>query len=208
MFDLDIPNLKKKKILDCAAGASSFTCYMNKKGYDVTACDLLYYQSPSFLQEKCQEHLQILIDSLRHIQNNFEWNFFKDLNDLHEHRKKSCQQFGRDYAENKGKNYIKADLNHLPFPDNAFDLVLCAHLLFIYDHRLSWEFHQRAVEEMIRVSSSEVRIYPLVKTKGQKSVFVDKIIQQLDNNITAQIVEVDYQFRKGGHEMLLLTKND
>jgi SAM-dependent methyltransferase len=206
MFDLDISKLKNRKILDCAAGASSFTGFMNKNGYDVIAADVLYDKSPDFLQKKCKDHLQILVDALDKMQNQFEWDFFENLNDLKEHRLASCRDFGADYAQNKGYKYLKADLNQLPFSDNTFDMVLCAHLLFIYDHRLTWDFHQKAVNEMIRVTSSEVRIYPLVKHKGKKSLFVNKIINGLNEEVRAQIVKVDYQFRKGGDEMLLLTK--
>jgi hypothetical protein len=85
-------------------------------------------------------------------------------------------------------------------------MVLCAHLLFIYDHRLDLNFHQKTVEEMVRVSCEEVRIYPLVKNKGQKSIYVDKIIQNMPETVETEIVEVDYQFRRGGNEMLRIIK--
>jgi ubiquinone/menaquinone biosynthesis C-methylase UbiE len=118
----------------------------------------------------------------------------------------SCQDFNRDYELNREKKYIKADLTQLPFEDNSFDMVLCAHLLFIYDHRLDWNFHLSSAEEMIRVSSNEVRIYPLVKNKGKKSIFVDKLIKNLPEELETEIVEVDYQFRRGGNEMLRIVK--
>ena len=37
MFNLDKKDIVNGKILDCAAGASSFTAEMSKKGYDITA---------------------------------------------------------------------------------------------------------------------------------------------------------------------------
>ena len=37
MFDLSSEELAGGKILDCAAGASSFTAEMSKRGFDVTA---------------------------------------------------------------------------------------------------------------------------------------------------------------------------
>jgi SAM-dependent methyltransferase len=206
MFDLNLSELKNKRILDCAAGASSFTDYMGKNGYDVQAVDLLYGQDADFLYEKCQEHLQILVGALEQMQSQFSWDFFENLDELKEHRLESCRQFTLDYGENKGNKYLKADLTQLPFADDSFDLVLCAHLLFIYDHRLSWDFHQHAVNEMLRVSSSQLRIYPLVKHQAKKSLYVEKIIKGLDEKVKARIVKVDYQFRKGGDEMLLLTK--
>lgn len=206
MFDLDLEKLNGKKILDCAAGASSFTSFMSKKGYDVTAVDLLYNNDSEFLKNRCEEHLQALINALEGIEGQFVWSFFKNLEELKNHRMKSCSDFNNDYKKNKGKNYLMADLTQLPFPDNTFHQVLCAHLLFIYDHRLDWNFHQRSVEEMIRVSCEEVRIYPLVKNKGKKSIFVDKLIQSLPDALETEIVTVDYQFRRGGNEMLRIIK--
>lgn len=206
MFDLDLEKLNNKKILDCAAGASSFTDFLSKNGIDASAADLLYDKGPECLKRRCQEHLQALVESLGKMEYEFVWSFFKDLDDLKSHRMQSCSDFNRDYKLHMGKKYIKADLTQLPFEDESFDMVLCAHLLFIYDHRLNWNFHLSAVEEMIRVSSNEVRIYPLVKNKGKKSIFVDKLIKTLSKDLEIEIVEVDYQFRRGGNEMLRITK--
>lgn len=206
MFDLNLKKLHGKKLLDCAAGASSFTSFMSKNGFDVTAVDLLYNESPDFLNNKCKEHLEALVVALGHMDNEFSWSFFNNLNELKSHRIESCNEFSYDFKLNKGKNYICGDLRKLPFSDDSFEMVLCAHLLFIYDHRLDWNFHQKAVEEMIRVSSEEVRIYPLVKNKGIKSIFVDKIIQHLPETVETEICKVDYQFRRGGNEMLRIIK--
>ena len=58
---------------------------------------------------------------------------------------------------------------------------------------------------MIRVTSNEVRIYPLVKNKGLKSDFVTRIIKDIQD-VNIQIVKVDYEFRKGGNEMMRIIK--
>ena len=52
MFSLSIKELKGKKILDCPAGACSFTALGNKVGLDVTACDIAYYHSVEKLENK------------------------------------------------------------------------------------------------------------------------------------------------------------
>jgi ubiquinone/menaquinone biosynthesis C-methylase UbiE len=206
MFDLNLKNLNNKKILDCAAGASSFTNFLSKNGIDASAVDILYDEDPEFLKKRCKEHLMALVESLGKMEYEFVWSFFKNLDDLKNHRMQSCLDFNRDYKLHMGKKYIKADLTQLPFEDESFDMVLCAHLLFIYDHRLNWNFHLKSVEEMVRVSSNEVRIYPLVKNKGKKSIFVDKLIRNLPKDLETEIVEVDYQFRRGGNEMLRIIK--
>ena len=58
---------------------------------------------------------------------------------------------------------------------------------------------------MLRVASEEVRIYPLVKNRGLKSDFVKCIINDLQD-VNIQIVKVDYEFRKGGNEMIVISK--
>lgn len=202
MFNLKKKDLDKKILLDCAAGASSFTAHMNREGYKVTAVDILYDQEANILQKKCQKHMKILVDALSDVDNHFIWDFFRDLKDLQDQRMTACREFSKDYKINR-KNYVKADLTHLPFNDNSFNLALCSHLLFIYDHRLNYDFHLKSIEEMLRVSS-EVRIYPLVKHKNEKSSFVSQIMADLKETADVEIVKVDYEFREGGNEMIRL----
>ncbi|WP_414468783.1 class I SAM-dependent methyltransferase [Methanobacterium sp. ACI-7] len=207
MFNLDLQKLRDKKILDCAAGASSFTARMTENGYDAKAADILYDKEPSFLQNRCREHLTVLVEALADLEGHFVWDFFKDLDDLKQHRMNSCIEFYEDYKNNRA-NYIKADLLNIPFKNNSFSLVLCSHLLFIYDHRLNYDFHINSVKEMLRVTKNEVFVYPLVKHKSIKSEFVKRIEQDLDKNANIMIEKVDYEFRRGGNEMMKLQKLD
>ena len=204
MFNLKREDLINGRILDCAAGASSFTAQMSKQGYDAIALDILYDNDPDVLLDKYNDHMEVLIDGLTSV-DSFVWNFFSDIEDLKEERDNACREFIEDYSKYKGKRYIKADLSNLPFPDNGFSMVLCSHLLFIYDHRLDYSFHLKTIKEMLRVTSKDVRIYPLVKNKGLKSDFVNRIVNDL-HDVDIEIVKVDYEFRKGGNEMLRIVK--
>jgi hypothetical protein len=204
MFSLSREDLEKGKILDCAAGASSFTAHMAEEGYSVQAVDLLYSEEADVLCSKCEEHLKVLVESLGSTQQKFVWNFFSDLEDLRSHRNIACRDFIMDYRNHRSR-YTASDIRNLPFRENEFSMVLCSHLLFIYDHRLDYDFHKRAVIEMLRVSSGEVRIYPIVKNRGEKSPFVKQLIDDLPD-LYMDIVSVDYEFRKGGNEMLIVKK--
>jgi hypothetical protein len=205
MFNLEEASLKNLKILDCAAGASSFTSHLSNQGFDVRAVDILYNLKPDELENKCQEHLKILVKSLSEIKSNFVWNFFHNLNELESYRQNACREFSIDYHQHRGR-YVPADLTCLPFPNNEFKLVLCSHLLFIYDHRLDYEFHYNSIKEMLRVCEGELRIYPLVKHHKNKSSYVKQIQKDLADYVEIKLVKVDYQFRKGGNEMMVLTK--
>ncbi len=48
---------------------------------------------------------------------------------------------------------------------------------------------------MLRVSC-EVRIYPLVKHKNEKSSFVSRIMEDLKKTADVKIVKVNYEFRE------------
>ncbi len=205
MFNLDLDLLKNKNILDCAAGASSFTALMTSKGYKVKALDLLYDKEYQFLKEMCEYHLDVLIKSLSSLKNHFIWDYFKDLDELKKHRLEAQNQFLEDYKIYKGEKYIKANLTDIPFFENKFSLILCSHLLFIYDHRLSYEFHLNSIKEMMRVAE-EVRIYPLIKHRAMKSEFIRKIKDDLMDRAEVKIENVDYEFRKGGNQMMNIKK--
>jgi Methyltransferase domain len=204
MFNLEPENIAGEKILDCAAGASSFTAIMSKKGFDIKAVDIIYNETPDVLSVKCKEHMELLVDGLKSV-DHFVWSFFSDVQDLKKQRNRACREFIEDYRKYKGQRYIDSDLKSLPFKDNSFSIVLCSHLLFIYDHRLDYDFHLNAITEMLRVSSNELRIYPLVKNRGKKSEFVKQIMNDLID-FKVEIVKVDYEFRKDGNEMLRIVK--
>lgn len=205
MFNLhNIP--QDNNILDVAAGSSSFTAHMHLLGYKVQAVDLLYDQNHQVLCRKCQDHLELLVQALHPLENLFIWKFFKNLEELKEHRMKACREFIDHYRLYKGDRYLKADILHLPFKDNSFSLVLCSHLLFIYDHRLDYSFHIQAIREMLRVSKGRVCLYPLVKHRRQKSSYVNRIYEDLQSEADMNLVKVNYQFRPGANEMLCLTK--
>jgi hypothetical protein len=65
--------------------------------------------------------------------------------------------------------YIPGMLPNLPLPDNAFDLTLCSHFLFLYEEQFDYDFHVAAVRELLRVTKvgGEVRLYPLVTFRTQ-----------------------------------------
>jgi len=83
--------------------------------------------------------------------------------------------FIADFEEGKAqKRYLAAELPHLPFENNTFDLCLCAHFLFLYSVHLSLGFHIEAITEMLRVSN-EVRIFPLLALDGNKSAYITSL---------------------------------
>lgn len=210
MFSLKEEELVNVRILDCAAGASSFTSHLIKKGYDITAADILYGENPEEIKEQCVNDFHTLLKVHSGLDHKVDWNFFQDPEDLLQQRIAVYEEFIDDYALHKGERYIEGVLPTLPFGDNSFDLVLSSHLLFLYEERLGYDFHRDSVKEMLRVSSQEVRIYPIVRLRGEgsKSAFLSCIINELKDIADFEIEKVDYQFRRGGNEMLKITKRE
>lgn len=209
MFNLSPDFLKNEIILDCAAGASSFTPVMGNKGYDVIAVDPLYSMDYETVKERSIDDFFTLIKAHSGMDHKVDWGFFQNSKSMIEERMKAFREFIDDYKDFKGLRYVKGKLPTLPFKDNQFSLTLCSHLLFLYDDRLDYEFHLEAIKELLRVTGGEIRIYPLVSLQGngKKSPFVNMIREELTSEADTEIVNVDYRFRKGGNEMMKIKKN-
>jgi hypothetical protein len=208
MFDLKLENLKNCRVLDCNAGASAFTAHMHRQGFDVVAADILYGQDPQQMEQISEDDFKTLIDAHQGLEDRVDWNFFKNHQDMVQYRIKTYHDFSEDYKKESNNFYVKAELPKLPFLDNSFHLVLSSHLLFLYDDRLDYQFHLESIKEMLRVSSQEVRIFPLVKLRGQGeySDHVEQIIKDLSSEYSVRIQKVNYHFRKGADEMMCIRK--
>ena len=85
-FLFQIEELKGKKILDCPAGACSFTAVGNKSGLDVTACDIAYYYSGEDLKNKGLQDIEHAMKHMKKAKSNYIWDYFKDIESLRKHR--------------------------------------------------------------------------------------------------------------------------
>lgn len=208
MFSLNEESLDGLNILDCAAGASSFTPNLLKKGVDITAVDLLYGQYVNEIKDRCVNDFHTLLEMHSGLDHKVDWDFFSDPEDLVQQRITVYEEFIDSYAKYKDKRYIEAVLPKLPFDDDHFDLILSSHLLFLYEGRLGYDFHRDSIEEMLRVTSNEIRIYPIIKLHGDsyKSVFLPRLMDEFSDKADFEVVKVDYQFRKGGNKMLKINK--
>ncbi|MEM9451077.1 MAG: hypothetical protein AAGA75_21425 [Cyanobacteria bacterium P01_E01_bin.6] len=100
--------------------------------------------------------------------------------------------------------YCVGELPHLSFADSQFDLALCSHFLFLYSAHLDYAFHRNAVFELLRVSR-EVRIFPLTTLMLERSLYIDDLRVELEQrNYVVSIVKSNYEFQKGGHEMMVI----
>jgi len=218
MFQLRAEDWHGKRILDCASGSSSFASEAHRIGINSVACDPLYAHNLQKLLPLAESDLEkCAVKSATHRQ------FFDpSACDIESHygaeKQRALFNFSRDYTQGKGEGrYVVGALPQLPFASNNFDLVLCAHFLFVYATKESGgmfaadhydeSFHISAIRELIRVARNEVRIYPLKGPNRPDSPILNKVLSVLKREpLQIDLVEVDYRDIAGANMMLRIRK--
>lgn len=208
MFDLNTAGLPAEKILDCPGGACSFAAEAGEKGVKVIAADMLYGTEPDKIKKLCEDELEKVFHALNPVKDQYRWDFYGNVQGLKKRRVSAYTRFIEDYSKNfNGAKYVRCDLPTLPFSEGEFSLVLSAHLLFLYSDRLSYEFHLSAASELLRVSSREVRIFPVVGLDSKKSPYLDPLAEDLRaKGFGVELKRVPFEFQKGGSLMLRILK--
>jgi len=207
MFLLTEENLQQK-ILGCGDGPASFNVEVKALGGEVVSIDPTYQFSKDELEQRIAEVADEVIDQVQKNQDAFVWKNIKDVDELYTTRMGAMRAFLEDYEEGKKqKRYQFQMLPELSFSSNQFDLALSSHFLFLYSEHLDYEFHLKSILEMLRVAK-EVRIFPLMTLKNEKSPYVEKVIKELEVlGYETQIVKTDYEFQRGADEMLKVVKS-
>jgi SAM-dependent methyltransferase len=207
-FDLELPSLRDKSVLDVAAGPSSFTAEACRHRIDAVAVDPLYGCPVSTLATHVQIDYGKMVAQMRSKPELFRMRSFASIDEAETSRRSAAERFLADYGSHfvHGR-YVGASLPLLPFFDGAFDLVLCAHFLFIYARRFDFMFHLAACRELVRVSRDEVRIHPVVGPEGKPYTELKKLRAALAlDGIESEVVPVDYEFFLGSGSMLVLKR--
>jgi SAM-dependent methyltransferase len=207
-FALDVPALRRRDVLDVAAGPSSFVAEACARGIDAVAVDPLYGSTPEALTAHVQIDYARMFAQMRAKPGLFRMTSFSSFAAAEADRRAAADRFLADYSAHfvHGR-YVGGALPRLPFFDDSFDLVLCAHLLFIYALRFDFEWHVAACRELVRVSAGEVRIHPVCGADGKPYPKLAALRRELRaGGIASEVVRVDYEFFAGSGSMLVLRK--
>jgi hypothetical protein len=207
-FALNENELRGQKVLDIASGVSSFCAEANTKGTSVTAFDPIYEFSPEEIKARCEPDLDFVMSEIGKVAA-YKWEFYKDPERLRKFRECAYRSFLPDFTERKGERYIFGKLPHTPFRDGQFDLTLVSYFLFVYEEQFDYEFHKQSIKEILRVTSGEARIYPLVNFKAERSQFVSRIKDEpafADWNF--EEVQTDFEFLKNSNSFLRIRRRD
>ena len=205
-FGLDLAQWRGRAVLDVAAGPSSFTAEAHRRGVDAVAVDPLYDRPHAELAGRVRDDYARMFKQIREKRRLFRFKHFPSFDAAETDRRAAASRFLADYDGNaRHGRYVRASLPLLPFLDDTFDLVLCAHLLFLYIQRFDFDWHVAACAELARVSHGEVRIHPVCGLGGKPYAELDRLRRALEGKgITSAVVRVNYEFFAGSSTMLVL----
>ncbi len=206
MFGLTEEDIRGRRILDCPAGACSFTARARSYDTDVTATDIAYYHPATQLAEKGLTDLQHTMENMEKAQSNYVWDYFQTIEAWKNHRSQALADCSLDMKQHPDR-YIASTLPQLPFADDAFDLTLSAHFLFMYADRLDYDFHVKTIQELMRVTTQEIRIFPLVDLSSNRYAYLDRLIEYIEGQgYQTEEITVPYEFQKGANGTLRITR--
>jgi hypothetical protein len=208
-FGLAPAGLAGRSVLDVAAGPSSFAAEAPGHGIHAVAVDPLYGFSTDTLTAHVQIDYARMLQEMRRREGQFRYGYFPSFAAAEASRRSAAGRFLADYEMGFVRSrYVGARLPKLPFADGAFDLVLCAHLLFIYARHLDYGFHFAACRELVRVSAGEVRLHPVCGPDGRPYPELPRLQAALAREgINSRMVAVDYEFFAGSDATLVLTRS-
>jgi hypothetical protein len=201
MFDLtELPD----SVLDCCAGGASFTAEAVERGVDAIAVDPAYELPAAELVDTVRRSLPATAGIVDEHAGSFVWNWYGSPERKDELRIEAADRFLQDVSI-APERYVPGSLPKLPFGDGRFDLVLCSHLLFTWADKYDRDWHLASLRELVRVSRSEVRIFPLVQQgAGDPVDYLPDLLAELAG-VTSEIRKVPYEFQAGADEMLVLS---
>ena len=201
LTDLDLD----KRIVSFGDGPASFNKEMTALNKRVVSIDPVYRFSSQDLRQRIAETKDIVLEQTRNNLDNFVWTKIKNIDDLERIRLSAMYDFLEDFENGKkSSRYINHELpNRTHFEDQSFDLALSSHFLILYA-QLGFEFHKDSITEMLRIAR-EIRIFPILDLDARKPSLLNELISHFAKDYLVRIEKVDYEFQKGGNEMLTIS---
>ncbi len=207
MFSLSEADLQKS-ILSVADGPASFNAEGTERGCRIQSVDPLYVFEGGEICDRFYTVLDNIIQQVANTPGDWVWRYHASPADLKAHRIEVTERFCADYK--KGKEQGRYAIGHLPsldYGDDAFDLGLCSHFLFLYSLQHDAAFHMAAIDEMLRICK-EVRIFPLLTLNLERSPHLQPVVEHLKKSGHKCALEtVEYELQRGGNEMLRITES-
>ena len=200
-FALEESTLRHRRVLDVAAGVSSFCAEANARGIATTAFDRIYELAPEAIQARCEPDLEAVTRNIA-LAKTYKWDFYQSPEGMRSFRQRAYRAFLSDYRAHRGR-YVAGSLPRLPFGNHSFDLTFVSYLLFVYDEHFDYEFHKRSIREIMRVTGTESRFYPIVTFEARRSPHLERLQGDPDlGHLSFELVQTDFEFLLGSNYFL------
>ncbi len=202
MFALSEDDLHKS-IVDFASDFSSFASEMNRRKHNVVGIDKTYDMTGRGMEEHVWCLFEEMFQSIKQQSDRLEWERHVSPEFLIQKRHEAAEMFLLDYGVGRKQGrYIPATLPDLSDVANTkFELALCSHFFFA-DDELGYDFHLQSIQEICQMTQ-ELRIFPLLNGQSENSPLLKPLMLDLhESGLDAEVVEVPYEFQKGGNSML------
>lgn len=199
-----------KEILECPSGPSSFVAQANKAGALATGVDPMFYRCPDAIEQLAYADFEDMFLKIRSRAEFFVAKTYGSIRESKRIRLAALNQFLVDYRRTYSLNrYVCAELPDLPFLEKSFDIVLCGHLLFIYQSLFDLDFCDQSIQELCRISREEVRIHPIVDGSGNRYKELDILRGRIESlGYSTEILDVDHEFFRGTNQTLRIMVNN
>lgn len=198
-FALDESVLRGQCVLDVASGVSSFCAEASRRGIATTAFDQIYDLAPEIIQSRCEPDLEAVTRNIA-LAKTYNWDFYQSPEGMRRFRQRAYTTFLEDYREHGAARYVPGRLPHLPFDDRSFDLTLVSYLLFVYDDHFDYGFHKQSIREIMRVTKSESRFYPIVTFEARRSPHIERLQNDPDLfDLALDLVPTGFEFLVGSN---------
>jgi hypothetical protein len=206
LFNLTPTDLRKR-IFGVGDGPASFNAEATALGANVTSIDPIYAFTGDEIRQRFEQVVDNIMDQIKATPGDWVWGYHQSPEELRRNREVALHRFLADYPIGLTVGRYQVDkLPELKFEDNAFDLALCSHFLFLYSEQVDYEFHRASVYEMLRVSP-EVRVFPLLTLMLERSPHLDPLLADLNQaGYQTRIERVPYELQRGGNEMLVVQR--
>jgi len=208
MFDLSEADLALR-IVSVADGPASFNAELTRRGGHVASCDPLYRLDGAQIRARVEATRGVMLDLTRRNAHRFVWDRIRSPEHLGDLRTTAMETFLGDYEQGRDEGrYLDRSSPRLHIPAGRFDLALCSHFLFLYSDEFPLQFHLDSIIEMAQLAR-DLRIFPLLNLAGEPSPHVDPALSALRKlGFRAERRTVDYEFQRGGNEMLRVTRGE
>jgi hypothetical protein len=194
-------------MVGCGDGPSNFNAELTRRGGHIVSVDPLYAFGAPQIKQRIAATYPTIIQQVQANQDDFVWDTISSVERLGQIRMAAMEAFLADYENGQKKGrYLPESLPTLSFAGRQFDLGLCSHFLFIYSAHFTAEFHLCSILEMLRVAD-EARIFPLLALDGASSPHLNFVIEALsDSGFVVEISRVQYEFQRGGNQLLTVKR--